>query len=68
MVCIDPLSEEGSDMHPFVIVAPPYSARSGGIMVLHDLCEALNRCGYQAGMVLLQWGSSRSLAKDHANH
>jgi hypothetical protein len=55
-------------MHPFVIVAPPYSARSGGIMVLHDLCEALNRCGYRAGMVLLQWGSSRSLAKDHANH
>ena len=54
-------------MHPFVIVAPPYSARSGGVMVLHDLCEALNRCGYQAGMVFLRGGSSRPLAKDPAN-
>jgi hypothetical protein len=39
-------------------VAPPYSARSGGIMVLHDLCEALNRCGYQAGMVFLHGGNA----------
>jgi hypothetical protein len=45
-------------MHPFVIVAPPYSARSGGIMVLHDLCEALNRCGYQAGIVFLHGGNA----------
>ena len=45
-------------MHPFVIVAPPYSLRSGGVMVLHDLCEALNRCGHRAGMVFAHGGNA----------
>jgi hypothetical protein len=42
----------------FIIVAPPYSERSGGIMVLHDLCEALNRGGYEAGIVFLHGGNA----------
>jgi hypothetical protein len=57
MACIVRLCE-GSSVHMFVIVAPAYSARSGGIMVLHDLCEALNRCGYRAGMVFLHGGNA----------
>lgn len=44
--------------HKFIIVAPPYSVRSGGVMVLHDLCEALNRNGYQAGIVFLHGGNA----------
>ncbi len=43
----------------FIIIAPPYSARSGGIMILHDLCEALNRNGYQAGIVFLHGGNAK---------
>jgi len=42
----------------FIIVAPPYSVRSGGVMVLHDLCESLNRNGYQAGIVFLHGGNA----------
>lgn len=44
--------------HKFIIVAPPFSVRSGGIMVLHDLCEALNRNGYQAGIVFMHGGNA----------
>lgn len=44
-------------MTNFVVVAPAYSARSGGIMVLHELCTALNKLGYQAGLVLITEGS-----------
>lgn len=42
----------------FIIVSPPYSERSGGIMILHDLCEALNRGGYKAGIVFLHGGNA----------
>lgn len=41
----------------FIVVSPPYSARSGGIMVLHQLCTELNRVGYKAGLVLITEGS-----------
>lgn len=44
--------------HKFIVVAPPFSERSGGVMVLHDLCEALNRNGYQAGIVFLHGGNA----------
>jgi hypothetical protein len=45
-------------LHKFIIVAQPYSVRSGGVMVLHDLCEALNRNGYQAGIVFMHGGNA----------
>ena len=41
----------------FIIAAPPYSQRSGGIRVLHELCTALNQLGYQAGIVFITEGS-----------
>ena len=41
----------------FIIVAPAYSTRSGGIMVLHQLCAELNRAGYKTGLVLITEGS-----------
>ncbi|MEK7344202.1 MAG: hypothetical protein AAB176_00785 [Pseudomonadota bacterium] len=41
----------------FLVVAPPYSSRSGGIMVLHELCTALNQIGEQAGLLLITEGS-----------
>lgn len=44
--------------HKFMIVAPPFSERSGGVMVLHDLCEALNRMGYQAGIIFIHGGNA----------
>lgn len=45
-------------LHKFIIVAQPYSVRSGGVMVLHDLCEALNRNGYEAGIVFMHGGNA----------
>lgn len=44
----------------FLIAAPAYSSRSGGIMVLHELCTALNRLGYRAGMLLIVEGSQNA--------
>lgn len=46
------------ESNKFIIVAPPYSVRSGGVMVLHDLCEALNRNGYQASIVFMHSGNA----------
>jgi hypothetical protein len=44
----------------FIIVAPPFSARSGGVMVLHDLCTALNQIGEQASIVFIHGGSQEN--------
>ncbi len=41
----------------FLIAAPAYSARSGGIMVLHELCTALNIINKQAGIIFITEGS-----------
>jgi len=41
----------------FIIVAPPFSHRSGGIRVLHELCTALMQLGYQAGIAFITEGS-----------
>ncbi len=38
--------------HPYYIVAPPYTRFSAGVKSLHLLCHNLNRCGYQAFMVI----------------
>lgn len=45
-------------IHKFIVVAQPYTLRSGGVMILHDLCEALNRNGYQAGIVFMHSGNA----------
>ncbi len=47
-------------MIDFVIVAPAFSSRSGGIMVLHELCTALNKLSYRAGLVLITEGSQQN--------
>ena len=44
----------------FIIAAPAYSSRSGGIMVLHELCTALNAINKQASMVFMTEGSQES--------
>lgn len=36
----------------FLIVAPRYTAKSAGIMVMHQLCHDLNALGYPAAIVL----------------
>jgi len=41
----------------FIIAAPPYSHRSGGIRVLHELCTALTQLGHQAGIAFISEGS-----------
>lgn len=54
----------------FVVVAPPYSSRSGGIMVLHELCTELNRAGYKTGLVLITEGSqaTQGFKFGHSSH
>jgi hypothetical protein len=47
-------------MHNFIVAAPAFSSRSGGIMVLHELCTALNRAGFKAGLTLITEGSQDS--------
>jgi len=44
----------------FIIAAPPYSHRSGGIRVLHELCTALIQLGYQASIAFITEGSQLS--------
>jgi hypothetical protein len=41
----------------FIVAAPPYTSRSGGVMVLHELCTALNLLGYKAGVAIITEGS-----------
>jgi hypothetical protein len=40
----------------FIVVAPPHSTRSGGVMVLHDLCTALNKLNYKSGIIFIAGG------------
>jgi hypothetical protein len=44
----------------FIIASPPYTTRSGGVMVLHELCTALNRLGYKAGIAIITEGSQNN--------
>jgi len=37
-----------SEIKRFIIFAPSYNEKSGGIVVLHKLCHLLNELGYQA--------------------
>jgi hypothetical protein len=41
----------------FLVVAPPYNDKSAGIVVLHDLCESLNKNGFKAGIIYITSGS-----------
>ena len=41
----------------FLIVTPPHNTKSGGIMVLHDLCTALNKLNHKAGVIFITAGS-----------
>jgi hypothetical protein len=36
----------------FLIASPSYNGRFGGVMVLHQLCDALNRLGHTAAIAL----------------
>ena len=38
---------------PFIVVAPPYTASSNGIRVLHKLCGTLNRLGRSSAIAIL---------------
>ncbi len=44
--------------HHFLIVAQPYHSRSGGVMVLHELCDAINRNGHLASILFMHSGSA----------
>lgn len=36
----------------FIVVAPPYHAKSAGIVIMHELCDSLNRLGHTASIIL----------------
>lgn len=44
----------------FLIAAPAYSHQSAGIMALHDLCDTLNRQGFEAAMVLFHGSDAKA--------
>ena len=44
----------------FIIVSPPYTDKSAGIMVLHDLCSTLNLLNYKAGILFISSGSQEN--------
>jgi len=44
----------------FIVAAPPYTSRSGGVMVLHELCTALNKLGCKAGLAVITEGSQEN--------
>lgn len=35
----------------FVVVTPPYTAQSAGIVVMHELCDSLNKLGHKAAII-----------------
>lgn len=38
----------------FIVVAPPYITQSAGIIVMHELCDSLNRLGHKAAIIFAQ--------------
>jgi len=62
----------------FLIAAPVYSHQSGGVMVLHELCDTLNRVGYESTLIFFynsndqeqkwQWGYSDIEQYFHPDH
>ena len=51
----------------FLIASPRYDHQIGGVMVLHQLCDMLNRQGYEAAMVFYG-GSPPSYNWAYSNH
>ena len=60
----------------FLIAAPKYTHQSAGIMVLHNLCDMLNRQGYEAAIVFFhggkapnfQWACTNNPEMYHPDH
>lgn len=59
----------------FLIASPSYNHRTAGVMVLHELCDMLNRQGHEAAMVLFggvgpcfQWAYSNQPGHYHPQH
>ena len=59
----------------FLIASPRYNHQTAGVMVLHELCDALNRQGYEAAVVLFggtgptfQWAFSNAPEFYHPDH
>ena len=44
-------------IHKFIVCAPPYLNGSAGVIVLHELCDALVRLGYEAYILLMQYSN-----------
>lgn len=56
----------------FIVCAPPYMNGSAGVIVLHELCDALVKLGYEAYILLMQysngeWDFSYSEDEKHFN-
>lgn len=59
----------------FLIASPRYNHQTAGVMVLHELCDMLNRQGYEAAIVLFggsgphfHWAFSNAAEFYHPNH
>jgi hypothetical protein len=59
----------------FLIASPSYNHQTAGVMVLHELCDMLNRQGHEAAMVLFggpgpcfQWAYSNQPGHYHTQH
>lgn len=52
MPSLTPTQRNNFKKMKFIIVAPPYHAKSAGIVVMHKLCDSLNRLGHTATIVL----------------
>lgn len=59
-------AEYGLQSTKFVIVAPIYTDKSAGIMVLHELCSTLNERGYQTALCLM--GSDGFVISNQPQH
>jgi predicted O-linked N-acetylglucosamine transferase (SPINDLY family)/glycosyltransferase involved in cell wall biosynthesis len=57
---------KGEGSIKFVIVAPYYTTKSAGIVVLHELCDSLNKLGHTAAMVLT--GSGKYAISNDASY
>ena len=44
-------------INKFIVCAPPYLNGSAGVIVLHELCDALVKLGYEAYILLMQYSN-----------
>lgn len=57
---------KGEGAIKFIIVAPYYTTKSAGVIVLHELCDSLNKLGHTAAMVLT--GSGKFTFSNNASY